>query len=101
MTGSGDRKNAPGSERPGGVCDRCRQPARLAYHPAGTRGGWLCPACLAALDSLEGGSEVRKSGVGNATSWAPGPGAWAGCALLACLLVIWAFLVLAALLHRH
>lgn len=101
MTEPGDRKKAVGSEKPGGVCDRCRQPARLAYHPEGTRGVWLCPACLAKLDSLEGGSEVRKIGVGEGASWQPGPGAWVGCALIACLLVIWAFLVLVALLHRH
>jgi hypothetical protein len=91
-----------GTARPGGVCEHCRQPARLAYHPAaGGRGGWLCPACLAALDALEGGSEARKAEADGGTNWAPAAGAWAGCAVLLCLGILWAFLGIAALLHRH
>jgi hypothetical protein len=106
MVGPGDRRMGPGpgerAEGAGGTCDRCQQPGRLVYYPSvGTRGAWLCPACLAALETIEGGSEARRSGLGEGANLGPGPGAWAGCAIVVCLLIIWALIGLAALLHRH
>lgn len=101
MSGTGHEGELSGEQQRSSRCDRCQQPARLVFSQARPNvGQWLCGKCMAELDALTAGSAVpTRQPAPDREGPPPGPGLAVGCAIALCLVIIWAALVLAALLH--